>query len=133
MDLFLVLCKEDEHKNRGLTLLHERWELLMAFSEVAAIAGNRRLGVKSRVFSAFSSSPFLSSFLSVFLAFLFCSCALPRHTTKPCECVVLWCLWCSAPVVLRWSILARGSHPSKRISREVRVFFCFKQQVRFFL
>ena len=28
MDLFLVLCKEDEHKNRGLTLLHERRELL---------------------------------------------------------------------------------------------------------
>lgn len=53
---------------------------LIASSEVAAIALNRVLGVKSRVFPAFSSSPFLSSFLPMFLALLFCSCALRRQS-----------------------------------------------------
>lgn len=133
MDLFLVLCKEDEHKNRGLTLLHERRELLDGL-----LGGGRHCrqpktwGQKPGLFCLFQLPvplllpPCVSRFLVLFL------CASSPHNQT---------VWMRGAVVFVG--LSSGGLPVidpssgvpslKKDQPRGEGFFCFKQEVRFFL
>lgn len=102
MDLFLVLCKEDEeHKSRGRTLLHERRELLDGL-----LGGGRHCrqrwtwSQKPGLFCLFQLP--VPPLLSTCVSRLSCSVLVRFLATPPNRVVsgtVL--LWGSAPVILR--------------------------------